>query len=63
MSSIDLNTLNEEFRFLFSEADNPKSLQYKADFEDDLNFVVDSLEEEHIRRAVHTTRMIEALGE
>lgn len=27
----------------------------------DLNFIVDSLEDEHIRRAVHTTKTIEEI--
>jgi len=43
------------FRALYSEAEAGCE-EFFADTVEDYNFVVDSLEEEHVRRAVHTTK-------
>ena len=51
----DFEQVNESFRSLFgAEAAEADTLQ-------DFNFVVDSLEDEHVRRAVHTTKTLEEI--
>ena len=57
---IDLNKMNEAYRFLFGEIDK-NLIQYisVADIEEDLNYIVDNLEDEHTKRIVHTTKTIE----
>jgi hypothetical protein len=49
---IDFEKTNDSFRCLYAETAFP----IEADIMQDLNFVVDSLEDEHVRRAVHTTK-------
>lgn len=43
------------FKALYTEAEQGCE-EFFADTVDDFNFIVDSLEEEHVRRAVHTTK-------
>lgn len=43
------------FVALFSEAEEGSD-DFFADTVEDYNFIVDSLEEEHVRRTVHTTK-------
>ena len=56
--------MNEEYRFLFGESDKDlNEIQYRADTQLDLNYIVDSLEDEHTRRIVHTTKALECEDE
>lgn len=50
----DFELVNESFRFLYAES----SAYQEPDTYQDLNFMVDSLEDEHVRRAVHTTKTV-----
>jgi hypothetical protein len=50
--TIDFEAINDSFRQLYSD-----SASYTGpDYVQDLNYMVDSLEDEHTRRAVHTTK-------
>jgi len=49
--------VKESFEELFSDSEKPD--KHPSDFIEDFNFIVDSLEDEHIRRNVHTTRNVE----
>lgn len=50
----DMAEVNQEFRMLFGDSDGVN--QQAADLQEDYNFIVDSLEDEHVRRLVHTTK-------
>ena len=53
----NFEAINESFRQLYAD-----SITYAmSDQIQDLNFMVDSLEDEHTRRAVHTTKTIQEL--
>ena len=56
-NDIDFEKINDSFRNLFSDS----MMLYEVDIQQDLNFIVDSLEDEHVRRAVHTTKTIEEI--
>lgn len=49
--------VNGEFKRMFGDENGNN--QHPADVQEDYNFIVDSLEYEHIRRAVHTTKTLE----
>jgi hypothetical protein len=55
----DYEKINDSFRSLFADFAQP----LLADTVQDLNFIVDSLEDEHVRRAVHTTKTIAEIEE
>jgi hypothetical protein len=46
--------VTSEFNNLFE--DNDGNNKHLADIEEDYNYMVDSLEDEHVRRTVHTTK-------
>lgn len=55
--AFDFEAINESFRQLYSDA-----LTYAGpDYVQDLNYLVDSLEDEHTRRAVHTTKTVQEI--
>lgn len=53
----DFVKVNNEFKQLFSDEFGPN--QHEADLQEDYNFIVDCLEDEHIKREVHTTKNLE----
>lgn len=54
---IDFEQINQSFRDIYNDSNIP----HEADMQLDLNFIVDSLEDEHVRRAVHTTKTMEEI--
>jgi len=50
------------FVALYSQAEEG-SAEFFADTVEDYNFIVDSLEEEHVRRTVHTTKTAADIAE
>ena len=51
---IDFEAINDSFRQLYSDSESFSA----PDYVQDLNYMVDSLEDEHTRRAVHTTKTV-----
>jgi hypothetical protein len=59
VSESGFDAVNESFRCLYADSEafrEPDTIQ-------DLNFMVDSLEDEHVRRTVHTTKTIAEIEE
>ena len=59
VSESGFEAVNESFRYLYADSESYRT----PDTVLDLNFMVDSLEDEHVRRSVHTTKTVDEIEE